>query len=107
MGGQFLQVQIDRLLNEAPSKCPHNIKYDASASAVVYQPFSAPEKRNDSLGFLFVISGVCASVICIIFLLVISVRRIRQKRHKQWMQTLSKEDIIQIHKTQMMEKRRE
>ena len=107
MGGKFLQVQIDRFLNEAPSKCPHNIKYDASTSAVVYQPFSAPEKTNDPLGFLFVISGVCASVICIFFLLVVSVRRIRQKRHKQWIQTLSKEDVIQIHKTQTIEKKRE
>ena len=107
MGGKFLQVQIDRLLNEAPAKCPHNTKYDASVSAVEYQSFSAPEKTNDPLGFLFVISGLCASVVCIIFLLTISVRRIRQKRHKQWIQTLSNEDIIQIHKTQMMEKKRE
>ena len=107
MSGKFLQIQIDRFLNEAPAKCPHNPKYDASASAAVYEPFSPPKKTSDPLGFLFAILGVCLSLLCIVALLIISVRRIRQRRHKLWIATLSKEEILQLIRQQKLEKNRE
>jgi hypothetical protein len=107
LGGKFLQVQIDRILSEAPVKCPHNLKYNPSVTAVEYRPFSAPEKKNDPVGFLFIIAGVCLCLTCFILLLIISVSRIRQRRHNKWIQTLSKDEMIIIQEQQKIEKQKE
>ena len=49
LSGKFLQTQIDSILSEAPVKCPHNSKYDSSASVVEYMPFYAPNNRQSWL----------------------------------------------------------
>ena len=46
LGGKFLQTQIDRSLSEAPVKCPHNSKYDLSASADEYILFSDAKNEH-------------------------------------------------------------
>ena len=44
--GKLLQTQIDRILSEAPVKCPHNSKYDSSASADEYILFSDAKNEH-------------------------------------------------------------
>ena len=72
-------TQIDRILSEAPVKCPNNSKYDSSASAEEYIPCSDPKRSADLVGFLLIIAAVCLLLIYIIILSIIAVRRIRQE----------------------------
>ena len=72
-------TQIDMILSEEPMKCPHNSKYDSSASAEEYIPCPDPKRSADLVGFLLMIAAVCLLLIYIIILSIIAVRRIRQE----------------------------
>ena len=72
-------TQIDRILSEAPVKCPYSSKYDSYASAEEYIPCSDPKRSADLVGFLLIIAAVCLLLIYIIILSIIAVRRIRQE----------------------------
>ena len=93
LGGKCIQIQIDRILSEAPVKCPHNSKYDSYASVVEYKPFSAPTQSAVFVDFLLIIVAVCLILICFIVLPTISVSRIRQRRHLKYIQPLSTEEM--------------
>jgi hypothetical protein len=84
MGGNFLQLQIDRMLNDAARKCPHSPLYEAFAKAIVYEPFETP--NNDyAISYLILLGGVTIGLILFVALVVIAVKCIVRRRHKKWL----------------------
>jgi len=87
MGGNFIQVQIDRLLNDAARKCPHNPAFDPDAAPVSYEAFESPDSSY-SMSYLVLLSGLVIAAIIVVSLVFLFIRFIVQRRHKKWVQTL-------------------
>jgi hypothetical protein len=95
MEGNFLQIQIDRLLNDAARKCPHNSMYEADAKAVVYEPFEAPAKEN-STTYLMLLGGVTLALILTVGVLVVTIKCIVRRRHRRWLRKLPPHQVRRL-----------
>jgi hypothetical protein len=87
MGGNFLQVQIDRILNDAALACPHSPSYDPDVKAIEYQAFEAPPSE-DAVSYLVLLGGVTVCLILAVALVVFVIKCIVQRRHQKWLRTL-------------------
>ncbi len=87
MGGNFLQVQIDRMLNEAARKCPHSPTYDPTADPISYEEFEAPTTTY-SMGYLILLTVLALTSITIVLIIVFTVKCIVRRRHRKWLMKL-------------------
>eukprot|EP00934_Nitzschia_sp_Nitz4_P006159 Nitzschia sp. Nitz4//scaffold358_size24170//3784//11028//NITZ4_008429-RA/size24170-augustus-gene-0.44-mRNA-1//1//CDS//3329548996//6149//frame0 len=86
-GGEFVQVQIDRFLNDAAMKCPHSPQYDEDFVSTVYEPLEAVE-TNYTVSYLILLGSVTLALIMVVALVVLTVRYIVRRRHKKWLGNL-------------------
>jgi len=84
MGGSFLQVQIDRMLNEAARKCPHSPTYDPAAEPIAYEEFEAPTTTY-SMGYLILLTVLALTSITIVLIIIFTVKCIVRRRHRKWL----------------------
>jgi hypothetical protein len=103
MGGNFLQVQIDRLLNDAARKCPHSPLYEADAKAVTYEPFEAPA-TDYSTTYLILLGCVTIALVLVVGLLVLTIKFIVRRRHKRWLGRLPPHQVRRLAVQQGKEK---
>jgi Paraquat-inducible protein A len=95
LGGTFLQVQIDRVLNDAARKCPHRPEYDFNASEVVYEPFEVPPNEY-STTYLALLGGVTFGLILVVAFVAFCVRCIVRRRHRKWLSTLPQKQVRRL-----------
>ena len=69
LGGEFIQSQLDRLLNEAALKCPDSESYDRNFPGLKYDELVAQERSKETYGFLIAIISVIVSMILLSFLI--------------------------------------
>jgi len=105
-GGNFLQVQLDRLLNEAARKCPHSSTYDPDDKTVVYKAFEAPD-NNYSMSFLITIAVLGILAMLVIVGVIFTLRWIVRRRHKKWLETLPPHQVRRLAKEQYREEKKE
>lgn len=92
LGGRFLQVQIDRALNEAGRKCPHSPDFDANAVPAQYEAIeSTPQK--DSLAFFIAIGIGMGCLIVLVSAVVLTTNFIVRRRNRKWLATLPAEKL--------------
>lgn len=106
MGGNFVQVQIDRLLNDASRKCPHSPAYDPNATAIEYEPFEAPE-ADYTTSYLILLGGVTVAMIVFASTIILAIRCIVRRRHKKWVARLLPHQIKQLARQQREESQKE
>ena len=103
MGGNFLQVEIDRLLNEAARKCPHSPIYEADAKAVDYDPFESPV-NDDTTSFLALLGGVALALIACVSVVALIIRCLVRRRHKKWIGGLPPHQVRRLGRQQYKER---
>ena len=92
--GDLLQVQIDRLLNDASKQCRHSPNYDPnfSRNKQDYNEFEAVEIEGSTTYLVFV--GVASlALVLVVALLAFSIRFFTRRRHSRWMSTLPMEQV--------------
>ena len=99
MGGNFLQVKIDRLINDAGKRCPHSPHYDPDAIAVEYEPFANPDTDTE-ITFLILLGGVIIGLIILVAVLVGAIRFVVRRRHRSWIETLPHQQVRRILRQQ-------
>ena len=103
LGGNFMQVQIDRALNDAARKCPHRPEYDANFNAVEYEPFQAPE-TDYMTSYLILLGSVTIALVLILCVVIFAIRCIVRRRHKKWLGTLPAHQVRRLAVQQGKEK---
>jgi len=96
MGGDFLQVQIDRALNEAARKCPHSSAYDPDAKPSTYEDFEAPGSTY-SIGHLILFTVLTLAIIIIALTIIFTVKFIVQRRYRKWLIQLPPHQIKSLN----------
>lgn len=95
LGGNFVQVQLDRLLNDAALKCPHDPSYDPNQEPTVYDAFQAPN-TNYSTSYLILLGGLTIAGIILFSALVFAIHTIVRRRHKKWVARLPSHQVKRL-----------
>lgn len=101
IGGNFLQVQIDRLLIDAGRKCPHSPDYDPDATPVEYEPFEDPD--IDYTTSYLILLGVAIGLIVVVSAIILGVRCIVRRRHRKWVVRLPPHQFKELAMQQRQE----
>ena len=107
LGGEYAQVQIDRMLNEAPKRCPHREEYQERPIASVYQPFDRVQRGDDSITILMMIGIAAGVVVGVTVLVLLFVKVVVRRRNKLWVKTLPSDVVMALHTVQSKERAKE
>lgn len=86
VSGNYLQVQIDRLLNDAARKCPHRPEYEPNTD-VQYEAISAPDNQF-SISFLLMLTALAGSMVIAVLALTFMIKCFVHRRHRKWLKSL-------------------
>jgi len=107
--GDFMQVQIDRLLNNASRQCRHSQNYDpnfkpdgTAPNSQQYSDFEAVKIEN-STTYLMLVGVVSLVIILMVGSLFFSIQCFIRRRHKRWLTTLTTEKIKALEHIQQRE----
>lgn len=103
MSGSFLQVQIDRLLNDASRKCPHSTNYDANAIAIEYAPLEAPETESNTATYLALVGATVLGLVVAVALLMFIIRCIVRRRHRRFLASIPATQANRLKRLQRRE----
>jgi len=107
LGGDFVQSGLDKMLNEAAMKCPHSPSYNQNFPGLKYEELVAPEKSEDSYGFLiaiFIVMAISAVAVIAIF---VAAKCVSRRRHNRWVKTLNRPQKLELENMQNDERERE
>lgn len=108
LGGDYVQHEIDKMLNEAAYTCPHSPSYEQNFTGVKYEelvPVEASESSGN--GFLIAIVAVVAVVAVCITAISFFTRWVTRRRHNRWLVTLNKNQIQDLAMMELDERERE
>jgi len=106
--GDLLQVQIDRLLNDASKQCRHSPNYDpnftigGTSPNTQYRGFKAVE-IDESTSYLMLVGVASLALILVAVLLVSFIRCITRRRHSRWLAMLPMEQVEALKHIQRSE----
>jgi len=107
LGGEFVQSGLDKLLNEAAMKCPHSSSYNQNFAGLKYDELIAPQKDEDSYGFLIAIIAVIAVSMVLAALIFVITRCVTRRCHNRWVKTLNRTQLLELEKMQKDEGEKE
>ena len=105
--GPMVQSQLDRMLNDASTKCPHSPSYQKSFVAAKYEDLEPIQQKEFSISFLFAVAGVVGASLTIAFVVYSIAKVITLWRHNRWVNTLSDAQRADLEEMQNDEKRQE
>lgn len=101
--GEFLQVEVDRILNDAVKQCPHSPDYDASSAHSSYLPFE--DSNSDDFVSFFTLVLIVAGCLFSVALLGIVLKWIVRCRHQKWLRTLPSRQVFRLLTSQILEQK--
>jgi len=105
LGGNFLQVQMDRFLNDAARKCPHSPTYDVDAK-VEYKAFEAPN-NEPPMSLLITLTALLIVTIVAAVALTFTIKWVVRRRHKRWLGNLPPHQVRRLAREQRREENEE
>jgi len=94
LGGEYLQVTFDRMLNDAKRSCPHSADYETSPVAIAYNSFKATESTDQSIQFLIAVAIGIGCLIVFVAVVTVFVRLVVRRRHRKWLRSLLTERVF-------------
>jgi Paraquat-inducible protein A len=104
--GEFLQTQVDRLVNEAPMKCPHNSEFVGASISRKYEPFNN-YTESDSLSYFLTLAGTTIGVVLLFAIISYILKFFVRRRNTLWLRSLPSEKIFRIYRHQIHRKEKE
>lgn len=96
LDGEFVQILLDRMINEAPSRCPTNPAYVQNFTGLQFEAFDQAEKTDDSALVLITLVAITAGIVMAFLIISYLVRVFVRRRNKQWLSTLPAEKVYRI-----------
>ena len=102
LGGKFLQLQFDRLLNEAARRCPHSPLFEADPKPIQYEPL-VDEPEDSSLKYIVTFGLIVVALLVTVGVLVSVIRCGVRRRHSNWVETISNPQAMLVLQQQARE----
>lgn len=106
LGGKFLQVQIDRALNDAARRCPHSPEYDPNFSTPEYAAFES-EHDESATSFLIMLLIVTVAAMVALAVIAFAIRYFVRVRHRRLLKSLPNHQLYLLQKEQERDDKRE
>jgi hypothetical protein len=90
MRGNFLQVQIDRLLSNASRRCTHSPDYDPNAAEIEYLPLDV-QKSESNATYLALVGATVLGLTIAVGMLMLVIRWLVRRRHRRFISSLPPE----------------
>jgi hypothetical protein len=107
LDGEFIQVFIDRAINEAPARCPHNPAYDPDFQGLEFEPFTRVDGSDDSITLVLAVGIVVIGILLAAVIVGFVVRWIVGRRQRWWLGTIPSPQIYRIYREQKKEDEKE
>ena len=103
--GDYVQVQLDRLLQDAPKQCPHHPEYQGADQFVksTYLPYDSVESNKSDTSFLLMVVIVGLSAAAMIAVITWSVKWMVRRRHQFWLRQLPASDQAVVYQEQLQQ----
>ena len=103
--GDYVQVQLDRLLNDAPKQCPHHPEYQGNDKFVksTYLPYDSVEANDSDTSFLLMVVIVGLSAAALVTFITLTVKWIVRRRHGVWLRQLPAADQAVVYQEQLQQ----
>jgi hypothetical protein len=105
--GEFIQVFIDRAINEAPSRCPHNPAYNADFQSLEFEPITGFDGSDDSFTFVLAVGLVVMGILLAGVIVGFVVGWVVRRRQRRWLGTIPSEMVYRIYREQKKEDEKE
>jgi hypothetical protein len=102
--GDYVQNQIDIILNNATYHCPHSPSFQQNFPGLVHHSMPVADTDSQSYGFLFAAIGVIAVVAVSTTVVSFVARCLTRRRHSRWIRTLKQEQIIELARLEREDK---
>ena len=106
LGGEYLQVAIDRMLNDAQRRCPHSPLYDDKDVTLTYESFASPEPES-SIRFFVLLGIVAGSLLIAVFSIVTIVKFVVRRRNAKWIRSVPTQKLVLLWQQQRKEEEKE
>ena len=103
LDGEFLQIFLDRAINEAPARCPHNPAYDPDFKGLEFESFDEVDLPSDSISFLLAVVIASVGILVVFVLVSYLVRCFVRRRNRRWLTTLPTVKVFRIYGEQKRE----
>lgn len=103
LDGEFVQIFLDRAINEAPARCPHSPSYDPNYAGLELEPFAPVDPPGDSIWFLIAVAIGIVGAVLIILVVGFIVKILVRRRHRRWLKTLPNNAVFRIYREQKKE----
>jgi hypothetical protein len=104
--GNYLQVKIDRILNDAARKCPHSPLYEEGMKDVQFEAFQAPNNEL-SISFLLMLTILAGSLVLAVLASTFAIKCFVRQRHKKWLKKLPPHQLERLALEQHKEENEE
>ena len=106
LGDGFLQIEVDRRLNDAAKRCPHSPQYQEGFTSIQYAPLETnTESDGTSLAVMLMI--VIACLVGVAGCVVLAVKLFVRRRHGKWLASLPYEQILALKQRQEKEQEKD
>lgn len=100
-----LQLYLDRMIVEAPYKCPHSPAFKQRRLQSNYEPLNGTG-HHDTIGFLVALLAVTVGLIVAAIVVSAVVRFGVRHRYRNWLQTLPPNQLLLVYQQQCLERRK-
>jgi hypothetical protein len=97
--GNFLQLSVDRMLNDAKKQCPHSSDYDPSFTGSEYEAFIVATSEG-STSFILGLVVVTTCLSAVVLGSVLATKLIVRRRHQKWINSLPPRQLALLWKEQ-------
>lgn len=105
LGGDFITLELDRLVANARMKCPHRPEYEPGAASRAFEPFD-PIERDTSIQFLIALAVAVGCGILAVAIFLGTIRVVVRRRHRKWLDSLTDQRVLLLWQHQQNEKAR-
>lgn len=97
--GSFMQVTLDRALNDARKKCPHSVEYEPNFNGFKYESFEQQDNEG-TVTFLVAMLVVALILFVAVLAVAIATRLFVRRRHRKWVTSLPRTQLQLLWKEQ-------
>jgi hypothetical protein len=97
--GDFLQVAVDRALNDARKLCPHSLQYDPNFVKPAYDTFDTDD-QEETYQFFITLLIVVACLGAVVSVVILAIRFIVHRRHRKWLASLPQSQLLKLWEQQ-------
>jgi hypothetical protein len=100
LGGSYFEVAVDRMLNQAPRRCPHRAEFDEKYLPIEYETFSTPHMSGSTTSVFLTLAIILVVAAATVALVASSTACLVRRRNRSWVAAQIPEKVVWLWRQQ-------